>query len=99
MPVSYLHPAIEGTLFCDRVPFSSSELIELGEFSLANFEGDGERAPKESLRACWEGVDGRELEWWAVRCGRGIEGSRKSLKSSFFGIIMEASCHRQLATF
>lgn len=99
MPVSYLHPAIEGGLFCDRTPLSSSECVDLGEFSFAILVGDGERAPKESFRACWEGVDGSELEWWAVRCGRGMEASRKSLRSSFFGIVKKSSCHRQRATF
>lgn len=99
MPVSYLHPAIEGTLFCDRTPLSSSDFADLGEFSLASLVGDGERAPKESFRACWEGVEGNELEWWAVRCGRGIEASRKSLRSSFMGIAKGLSCHRRLATF
>ena len=99
MPVSYLHPAIEGALFCDLAPLSSSECVDLGEFSLVNLVGDGERAPKESLRASWEGVDGSELEWWAIKCGRGIDASRKSLRSSFFGIVKKSSCHRQLATF
>ena len=99
MPVSYLHPAIEGALFRERAPFSSSEWVELGAFSFANVVGDGERAPKESFRAYCDGVDGRELEWWAVRCGRGIEVSRKSLRSSFFVIVKTQSRHRQLATF
>lgn len=99
MPVSYLHPAIKGALFCDRTPLSSSEWVELGEFSLASLVGDGERAPKENFRAFWEGVDGSELECWAVRCGRGMEASRKLLRSSFFGIVNKYPCHRQLATF
>lgn len=99
MPVSYLQPAMEGALFRDRALLSSSECVDLGEFSFANLLGDGERAPKESFRACSEGVDGSELEWWAVRCGRGMEASRKSLRSSFFGIVKRYSCHRQLATF
>ena len=71
----------------------------MGEFSLVSRVGDGERAPKESLRAFWDGVDGSELEWWATRCGRGMEGSRKSFRSSFFGMVKKSSCHRQLATF
>ena len=99
MPVSYLHPAIEGTLFCDRALLSSPKCDDLGELSLVNWVGDGERAPKESLCACWEGVEGSELEWWAVRCGRGIDGSRKSLRSSFFGMVKRSGCHRQLASF
>lgn len=86
-------------MFRDRAPLSSSECIDLGEFCFANLLGDGERAPKESFRACCEGVDGSELEWWVVRCGRGMEGSRNSLRSSFFGIMKRSSCHRRLATF
>ena len=99
MPVSYLHPAIEGTRFWDRAPVSSSECGNLGELSLVNGVGDGDRAPKESRRACWDGVDGSELEWWATRCGRGMEGSRKSFRSSLFSMVKKCPCHRQLATF
>ncbi len=32
--------------------------------------GEGDRVPNDNLRLCWKGVEGTELEWRALRCGR-----------------------------
>lgn len=60
IPVSYLHPVKDGALL--REPFSMVECTDFGEAVPMTLTGDGERAPKEALRACENGVDGTECE-------------------------------------
>ncbi len=62
IPVSYLHPANDGALLRERTTFWVSECADLGEPFGRCFAGEGERAPKDNLRARRSGVVGSELE-------------------------------------
>ena len=69
IPVSYLHPAIDGALLRERKAFCVSEWVDLGDPFRRCFPGEGERASKDNLRARRSGVVGSELD-----CGLGMRG-------------------------